>query len=151
MGRDVFYKNVPGNVERFALLAVLYGWAHAGDPGRREFLMERQPPRLAYSVDHGEFFPGGPHWNVASLDGAVVSAEPDQWIIRMAALGGVGLRPHLIAAAAERLRSVGDEQIARVVMTPPDSWGVTLSDRVAVARYLARQRDAMLAFAIPVG
>ncbi len=44
---------VPENRDRFARLALLYGWVVAAD---RQFIYQNQDPRLVHSVDHGHFF-----------------------------------------------------------------------------------------------
>jgi hypothetical protein len=150
-GRGAFYKRSAENAERFARLSVLYGWADAGPPDRREFLMDRRPPHLVYSVDHGEFFRGGPRWDEASLAVDDPPPRPDRWIARMAALGGIALTPRMIEEATDCLRAATDERIASIVVTPPTSWGVGFAERVAVARYLARRRDTMLNRAAPFG
>ena len=58
------YVDIAENRERFAKLAVLYGWMSAGD---HQFIYRHDPPNLVHSVDHGHFFPGGPNWQVVQL------------------------------------------------------------------------------------
>src|SRR4051794_7290268 len=44
------HTGAPENRERFARLAVLYGWMHAGD---RQLIYANAAPHLVHSVDHG--------------------------------------------------------------------------------------------------
>jgi hypothetical protein len=91
-------------------------------------------------VDHGAFFAGGTDWSVESL--AVTEdrvATPDEWVAVQSLVGGAALN-----AAIERVGEVEDDRIAEAVAAPPDAWGVTLDERVALARYLARRRDELL-------
>ena len=139
--RDVAFAYEQENEERFALLAVLYGWALADD---RQFLYQKTPPRLVHSVDHGNFFAGGPEWTIDTLATAPV-AEPDTWIAIQAGTRGDALR-----AAIAQLRSVADAGIAEAVAAPPGAWGVSMDERVALAEYLAHRRDELLA-RLPAG
>jgi hypothetical protein len=135
----VEYTNVPENRARFALLAVLYGWTHAGD---HQLIYRNVPPRLVYSVDHGHFFPGGPHWVSSFLaDGSpqVVPAAPFGPLVSECALRG-----EEIARAVIALVRVTADDIVEAVAAPPADWAVTLAERVAMAEYLLRRRDALL-------
>jgi hypothetical protein len=51
----VQYVTDEGNMERFAALAVLYGWT---DPEDRQFLYLTTAPHRVFSADHGAFFSG---------------------------------------------------------------------------------------------
>lgn len=133
--RDVVHEYEDENEERFALLAVLYGWVSAND---RQFLYLKSRPHLVYSVDHGHFLAGSTTWNPASL-AAAPSPAPDPWIAVQA-----GCRPKVLHDAVDRLRSVADEFIARSVAAPPDSWEITLDERVSLAGYFAGRRDQLL-------
>jgi hypothetical protein len=132
----VEHANEADNPERFAALAVLFGWTDAGD---QQFLYSKTPPHLVWSTDHGAFFTGSSDWTVETLS-AASSAAVDQWIV-----AGAGPPSALLRAAMERLQLATDAVIARVVAIPPDEWGITLDERVALADYLARRRDAILA------
>jgi hypothetical protein len=126
----------PDNVERFASLAVLYGWA---DPEDRQFLYAIQAPHLVYSVDHGAFFTGSNDWSADSLS-VSMSAVVDQLITIPAALNQSAIR-----SAIGRLSTATDEMIAEIVAIPPAEWGITLDERVVLAQYLGNRRDALLA------
>jgi hypothetical protein len=126
------------NLDRYASLAVLYGWTQAAD---HQFLYGKTPPHLVYSVDHGHFLEGGPEWTTASLLSAP-KAIPDRLIASSAALSRKALQ-----TATLRLQGVADDDIAEAVAAPPDSWGMMMHERVALAEYLARRRDDLLAAA----
>ncbi len=132
----LLYQGWPENRPRFALLAVLYGWAQVEED--HQFIYETEPPHLVHSVDHGDFFPRGPGWSVASLRRAGL-AVPDPVITFGAALG-----PLELAAAAVNLLRISDGTIAAAIVAPPDLWGVTFEERVAMAMYLAVRRDTFL-------
>jgi len=133
--RDVAFGHEPKNKERFALLAVLYGWMLADD---RQFLYGKAGARLVHSVDHGAFL-GGSDWTAETL-ATSPGAEPDVWITTQADVGSKVLR-----AAVEQLRRVTDQDIAEVAATPPQSWGLSLDERVTLAHHLAGRRDELLA------
>jgi hypothetical protein len=45
--------------------------------------------------------------------------------------------------ALKRLIEVSDESIAEAVAAPPAVWGIQMPERVEMARFLSRQRDAL--------
>lgn len=122
------------NRERFADLALLYGWALASD---HQFIYTTASPRIVYSVDHGHFFAGSTTWTTQTLS-AAPTAEPDQTIC-----GQCGLTDDELNASRTRIGPVSDELISSAVAAPPDDWGITPEERVAVAEYLALRRDAL--------
>lgn len=133
----VRYQTSPGNPGRFALLAVLYTWTHASD---HQFIYEKAPPNAVHSVDHGYFFHGGPDWTVDTLRAASTPTRLD------AVFDPCNLQPDDVASAGRELRSVTEDDIATIVSAPPDTWGLTLDERVSLAGYLAHRRSALLAF-----
>lgn len=134
-GWDVEHLDVPENVQRFAQLALLYGWAFADD---HQYLYRRTRPHLILSVDHDYFIFGAPDWNAETM-AAAPSAIPDPAIAQHAFLSVDAIR-----AAATSLEQVGPATIAEAVSIPPDSWGVGLEGRVALASYLALRRRQLL-------
>jgi hypothetical protein len=122
------------NRARYATLAVLYGWVYAND---RQFMCEPKPPHLVYSVDHGHFFYGGPNWTSDGLLSAP-SAKPDTAIKKACNLTVPDFEP-----ACGLLGAVEAQVIAEAVAAPPDSWGISLPERVAAAAYLQRRRDEL--------
>lgn len=123
------------NRPRFARLAVLYGWMHAQD---HQVIYLDDPPHTAYSVDHGHFFPSGPMWTPATLQQAS-PVLPDPQIMAQCGFAISDLRE-----AGEALSVVTDVLIAEAIGIPPDAWGFTLADRVALAVYLSSRRMALL-------
>lgn len=130
--------NVPENRERFAKIAVLYGWALARD---HQLIYEMASPRLVHSVDHGWFFANGPNWSATTLAGnTAVALEPQ--IVAACNFTDDELRPAFTA-----LRGVSPEMIAEATARPPDAWGITEADRLNVAKYLYVRQENMIALA----
>jgi hypothetical protein len=127
--------HVQGNNERFALLAVLYGWMLGQD---HQFIYANTSPHIVYSVDHGHFFPSGPDWTLASLSSAG-HADLDATITP-----SVSWENGLLFDVRDRLTNITDEVIAQAVSRPPDDWDLDDSNRSALAGYLSRRRDEML-------
>lgn len=125
------------NRARFSALAVLSGWVMSSD---RQFIYDAAEPYQVYSVDHGHWFPGGDHnWTVAMLKGAP-AAQIDGQIV-----SGCGLRSDDIASVCDLLARVTNDQIAEILAIPPDEWGVTIAERIAVGEFLAERRDVLAA------
>lgn len=131
----IVHTTVPENRGRFAALALVYGWVHAQD---HQFIYTNDPPHLVYSVDHGHFFPNGPDWTIQSL-GTAAAATPDPTLI-----AGCSLSNTELASAVGALGSISDAQIASAVASPPDEWGLTEPERVALASYLRSRRDQIV-------
>ncbi|MGC8541997.1 MAG: hypothetical protein ACP5QA_15410, partial [Phycisphaerae bacterium] len=131
------YLNVPENRIRFARLAILYGWAFVASD--HQFLYRKEPPNLVFSHDHGHFFPGGPNWSVESLTKAS-AARPDSTILEKC-----DFTEAEINEALDSLRVVEASHIAHAVAQPPDTWGLSLDDRIALACYLDARREQLLA------
>jgi hypothetical protein len=132
----LLYFDVPENRSRFAALALLYGWPQVEED--HQFIYGIEPPHLVYSVDHGDFFPRGPGWSLASLR-RVEPAQPDRFI-----RFGCDLTADELRAAAGGLQRLDDQAIATAVALPPDDWGVTVDERVGLALYLTRRREQLL-------
>jgi hypothetical protein len=107
--------------------------------GDYQFLYDESSSHLMYAIDYGECLPGGSAWSIASL-AAAPPAAPDAWIAGDEAITDASIR-----AEIGRLGYVTDEDIAHVVAVPPDSWGLAMEERVALARFLAGRRDQLLA------
>jgi hypothetical protein len=129
---------LPENRERFALLAILYGWALSQD---HQIIYSNAAPPLVLSVDHGHFFPSGPDWTIASLQAMTAVAAPDS-VIR----NGAQVADDAINAAKVPLRNIDAVTvIARAVAMPLDEWQINIQERVAMAEYLERRRAELLA------
>jgi hypothetical protein len=131
----IAHTDEPQNTARFASLAVLYGWAHAGD---HQLIYANQTPHLVYSVDHGHFFPGGPHWTIATLD-ADGPASVYRDIVSACNLLPADLEAPLVALAA-----LSENDVVQAVAAPPDEWGVSMDERVALVGYLMKRRAQLL-------
>jgi hypothetical protein len=132
---------IPENRLRFALLATLFGWIGAQD---HQFVYSKTALQLVYSVDHGHFFPGGPAWTEASLVAAPQS-QPDTQITNACNT----TQPEL-HQALHALSAIGDEALISVVSVPPNEWGLTIEDRIALVNFLRRRRTELLAM-LPTG
>jgi hypothetical protein len=129
------YTDLVENRERFALLAVLYGWCYAGD---HQLIYANAMPNLVYSVDHGHFFPGGPEWRTETLSRAA-RAELYEEIVRECQLTSAEQLSALLA-----LEKMDDETIIQAVSAPPDDWGITMNERLALVDFLVRRRVELL-------
>jgi hypothetical protein len=127
--------DVPDNRERFAVLAVLYGWTSRDD---EQFLYSKLPPRIVWSHDHTHFFPKGPDWTIASLTEAP-RAEPDQKMITI-----VKCTKEELDAATLRLRRLDAARVVtEAVSAPLESWPITMEERVALASFLFRRHQEL--------
>jgi len=131
----VGHVDVPANRARFALLALLYGWALAND---HQLIYTTEPPYLVYSVDHGHFLPGSANWVVADLN-AAPRAIPDPVLVQ-----GCGLTPTELRQASWALLQTPIRGIIDAVASPLDEWGITEADRLALVRFLVRRRAQLL-------
>lgn len=128
-------ETVQANRERLAKLAILYGLAGAHD---HQLIFENEAPNLAHSVDHGHFLPPfAARWDEASLR-ARGEFPPDDRLVRDCALTQAELR-----RAAVALVELDPTAIARTVRRPPDDWGVTIDERIALCDYFERGAEAM--------
>jgi hypothetical protein len=129
------YIDEVGNPERFAALAVLFGWT---DPEDRQFLYHRREPHVVYSVDHGAFFTGTDNWSVETLS-LGLTAECDQFVYGSALVSRQELRE-----AIDSLRSISENEILDIVAGLPEVWGISLDERAVLAHYLISRRAALL-------
>jgi len=132
--QGVAYTDRPENRSRFAALAVLYSWVHGGD---QQLIYEKAPPHLVHSVDHGHFFPGGPNWSVAGLQGAGDAVLDSTF-------QSCGLNDGDYSPLAERLRLNSPQAIAAAVARPWHDWDITEDERIEVAAYLDQRRIGLL-------
>jgi hypothetical protein len=121
------------NRERFARLALFFGWVFAND---HQFIYENAPPRLVHSVDHGHFFPDGPDWTVASLGQAPLPA-PDGSIVASCTLTQAEIESGRPATPPS------DALIASAICCVPPDWQLSDTDKVALADFLAVRRDIL--------
>ena len=120
------------NRQRFASVAILYGWLGAND---RQFIYGKNPPYRVYSVDHGHFFgPGNPDWTVASLSAAAPAVTDHETVTACA------LTNEQLVTACGPLHEVTAEQIAAAVGFVPQGWLITIDEQVALCAYLEKRR-----------
>lgn len=128
---------IPENRMRIAHLSVLFGWVLAYD---HQFLYQTSPPKLVHSVDHSHFFPvaaDGGMWNVEALQLANPATLDSEFDV-------CNLKPHETQQALTNLASVSKEDILKAVANPPDEWGITMDERIAMAEYLMRRQQDLL-------
>jgi hypothetical protein len=127
---------MPANRPRLASLAVLYGLALARDH-QVIFSMEPDSP-LVYSVDHGNFLPGGPTWSAGDL------LNPGEADLDDVVATNCRLEPSELSGAIARLNQLVAQDFAYAVAVPPDEWCFPVTDRIALAGFLWSRRDAIL-------
>jgi len=134
----VRYCAITENRPRYARLALLYGWVGIESDLALDFLYDQAVPQLVHSVDHGDFFRGGPEWRIPDL---VLEAPPQpNPQIRFSC----GLRSHELRDAAASLRRIGNDVIASAIAAPHERWEVPMQERTALAEFLASRRDQLL-------
>jgi len=124
---------------RFASLAILYGWMHAND---HQIICQQQSPYLVYSVDHGNFFVGGPKWTIESLKTRVGAAEPDSWLLSKCKL--YNLRKEDLQSALTDLKEISEDIIVQAVSSVPKEWGISIDERLALVEYLIQRQNDLL-------
>jgi hypothetical protein len=129
---DLQMQYLDENRSRLGALEVLYCWIPC--TGDHQWIYSNDPPHEVFSVDHTPFLPGASDWTAAGLTAAVANVALDPQLLRLA------LGPPDRELAVAKLQTVTDDQIAAVVAQPPDQWGVSASDRSALASYLAARR-----------
>lgn len=129
------HENLAENRERFALLAILYGWFVAND---RQLIYRNSAPQLVHSVDHGHFLPGGPNWTCDSLKTASNATGDTTFITSF------NLTADELKTACRNLSQIDDICIADAVAAPPDDWKISIDERVCLAEYLSRRRDELM-------
>jgi hypothetical protein len=134
--RSEFLRYQDRNRPAFAALHLLYSWLGAGD---HQLIYRNSEPHDVMSVDHSAFLPGGSGWTAQSL-------RDQQDVLAMDAnFAPLNLADEEHSEALDASTAVSPQAIAEVAATPPDDWGVPLSDRVAFAEYVARRRIVLLA------
>jgi hypothetical protein len=133
--QGIAFQNLSENRIRFALLAILYGWAFVQSD--HQFFYQ-DGTNLVFSFDHGHFFPGGPQWTIEGLNGAP-PVMPDSVICNACQFA-----PDELAEARRRLSAVTFDSIAVAVAAPPISWGLNLDDRVALAIHMESRKNELM-------
>ena len=124
------------------LLATLYGWTYAND---HQFLYNRQPPRLMYSVDHGHFFPNPPNWRIDDL----LNVSP---AILDPYFQDCKFSQQELTHAYEKLNFIDTMKIVQSVAIIPTEWGFTMEERLAMIEYLhIRQKQLLQSLELALG
>jgi hypothetical protein len=131
-----FLQNTHANRPAFAALHLLYSWLHCHTD--HQLIYRNAAPNDPLSVDHTCFLPNGPSWTVQDLRDRQDSVQHDP------AFAGANLTRDEHQAALDRLDALTAEMIATAVASPAEDWGVPLTDRLALAEYVARRRVKLL-------
>lgn len=135
----------PQNRLRLVLLATLYGWTYAND---HQFLYNRQPPRLIYSVDHGHFFPNPPNWCIDDL-GDLLDVSP---AVLDNCFQVCNFSQQELIHAYEKLNFIDIIKIIQSVAIIPSEWGFTMEERLAMIEYLViRQKQLLQSLELDLG
>lgn len=130
-------ERVDYNKERFAKMALLYGWTVAQD---HQYQYQNSAPYHVFSCDHGEFLTASSPWGSGLLD---PEFEPkpraDDRIVAAA-----GLTKSDLSAAAVPLKRVEEEDIINIVAAIPEEWGIPIAEREILRKFLIRRRNALL-------
>ena len=119
--------------ESHAALQVLYSWI--GCEGDHQVIYSEEPPHEVLSVDHSMFFPGGLGWTPETLKERATSVTRDSFF------DPAGIDSSHRQAALDRLEALSVQDLARAVAAPPEEWGVTVEERIAIVEYLFVRRD----------
>lgn len=120
---------------RYARLAALWGWVTVID---RQYLYNEDPPHLVHSFDHTHSFPSPPDWTRVLLQRAP-PPELDRELV-----GACRFSASEREYARLSLESMIPARIAGAVAAPPPEWGMDMTERVALATFLARRRIQLL-------
>lgn len=129
--------HVDANRERLGALSVLYTWLACG--GDQQLIYRNVSPHDVLSVDHSAFFADGGNWDEAVLSQLAPPTSYDPFF------DPAGLTDIDRSPALDLLEQVTPDQIAQATATPPDEWGVTAAERVAMARVVRLRQEQVLA------
>jgi hypothetical protein len=116
--------------EANAALSVLYGIVGASD---KQVLRDTNTLEI-FSHDHGLFLPGNENWSATTLANPLPFAL-DPWF--------EDPDPDKVRKVQIRMKSISDHDIAGIVASIDETWGVLEGDIVALAQFLATKRDMM--------
>lgn len=122
------------NHQPLGALSVLYTWLHAGD---HQLICQDNAPHNVLSVDHSAFIVDGGGWTEETLstipEPTAFDPQFDPYVVDVDRVD-----------ALEQLQRVTPADIAAVVASPPDEWGVTMAERVALADFVHRRQRQVL-------
>jgi hypothetical protein len=119
------------NVRRHAGIFALFDWVGGSDP---QWLMVGSNA-MYFSHDHGHYFPGGPSWTAASLQGASGAFQP----------GGAttGLERAELERLVDRLEAVSQEEVEACVSNLPADWPVGTDELEALVEFVYGRTGAV--------
>jgi hypothetical protein len=135
--RTDFIRYADENRAPLAALQLLYSWLSCKDD--HQLIYCNAAPHRVLSVDHSRFLPGTTGWSAQTL----LSHQDD--FQRDPQFASLNLADDDYDATLDRIAAATSEEIADIVGTPPDEWGVPLADRIALAGYIAHRRIKLLA------
>jgi len=114
------------NQRRHVGVMALYDWCCGNDP---QWLYQTTADERLFSHDHGHYFPGGPPWNEANLQGHANAANPLPHAAQ-------GLDSDEIDQMATRISQVDGEVIVGVLASVPRSWPISDGVLAALGHFL---------------
>ena len=124
------YRQDDDNAKRHAGYFALYDWLFGNDP---QWLVSQPAGWMYYSHDHGHYFPGGPAWTVASLEGNKDTPN---------ALGAdiAGLDRSEVLRIADALDGIDQQMLEDAVADLPFDWPVSDAELDAVVAFAMYRR-----------
>ena len=114
--RSLQYRERDDNARRHVGVFAVYDWCWGGD---EQWLYAEPEDRKLYSHDHGWYLPEtGPTWDVDALVARVGEAHMASW-------SPSGLDSAVIAACAQRLRTLTHDELVAALSGIPKSWPVS--------------------------
>jgi len=129
-------RHVDENRQAFAALRILYSWLFCS--GDHQFIYRNAEPHNVLSVDHSAFLPDGNQWSAQRLRERQDQVEFDPFF------DSLTLKDDEAADTLDHLVGLQRVDMARVIATPPDEWGISEEDRVALAEYVDARRRKIL-------
>ena len=114
--RSLQYRERDDNARRHVGVFAVYDWCWGGD---EQWLYAEPEDRKLYSHDHGWYLPEtGATWDVDALVTRVGEAHVASW-------SPSGLDSAVIAACAQRLRTLTHDELVAALSGIPKSWPVS--------------------------
>lgn len=121
------------NAVRQAYMYAMHDWCWGADS---QWLYAVHHDMTTYSHDHGHYFPGGPNWTAAGLQGSVGAAH-------QLSVPPHGLDAGALEYAAERLAGISSQDIAGVLVGVPAAWAVDDDELAELGYFLDSRRDGV--------
>lgn len=125
------------NVSRWASLALLYGWTAAAD---QQQIRGKQPPKLVYSADHGEF-----------LDECYTYVDDEEWtrlhdraVLDRRILEHCSIPRSVMLEQFHKLRAVHRPHVEAIVSSAPPCWRISNRGMESTVDLLMARRESIL-------